>query len=98
MKTLMISAMAALTMAAPALAQSVPDLEGRGPGNGRPVIPDFNPHHPGAASYPRDTPRVREITFTLEVGGQDGRLFWGKSWSSPTARSHSQRPSRRMAR
>lgn len=26
---------------------------------------------------------MREIAFTLEVEGQDDRLLWGKSWSSP---------------
>ena len=82
MKTLMISAMAALTMAAPALAQSVPDLKGTWSGQWRTVIYGLNPHHPGPQAT-LDTPRVREITFTLEVEGQDGRLFWGKSWSSP---------------
>src|SRR5688572_3967993 len=31
-------------------------------------------------------PRVREITFTLEIEGQEGRLVWGKSWSNPERR------------
>ncbi len=26
---------------------------------------------------------MREITFTFDIEGQDGRLLWGKSWSNP---------------
>ena len=26
---------------------------------------------------------MREITFTYEIDGQDGRLIWGKSFSDP---------------
>src|SRR5687767_7187019 len=82
MKTLMISAMAALVMTAPVFAQTVPDLKGTWSGQWKTVIYGVNPHHP-APQATADAPRVREIRFTLEVEGQDGRLFWGKSWSSP---------------
>ena len=64
-----------------ALAQSAPDLKGTWSGKWRTVILGSNPHHP--PSGPADAPRVREITFTFEIEGQDGRLIWGKSWSSP---------------
>ena len=82
MKTLMISAMAALVLAAPVFAQTAPDLKGTWSGQWKTVIYGVNPHHP-APQATADAPRVREIRFTLEVEGQDGRLFWGKSWSSP---------------
>lgn len=81
MKPLMIAALALAATAAPALAQSTPDLKGVWSGQWRTVIHGDNPHHPAGA--PSDAPRVREIAFTLEVEGQDGRLLWGKSWSNP---------------
>jgi hypothetical protein len=74
--------MAAVMMAAPALAQTVPDLKGTWSGQWRTVIYGANPHHPGPQTA-ADAPRIREITFTFEVEGQDGRLIWGKFWSSP---------------
>src|SRR5262249_16735141 len=80
MKILAISAIAVLTMAAPAFAQTAPDLKGTWSGQWKTAIHGVNPHHPGTAT---DAPPVREITFTLEVEGQDGRLLWGKSWSTP---------------
>ena len=81
MKTLMTAAAAVLATATVALAQSTPDLKGTWSGKWRTVILGSNPHHP--PSGPADVPRVREITFTFEIEGQDGRLIWGKSWSSP---------------
>ncbi len=41
-----------------------------------------NSHHPGTATV-TDPPRIRDINFTFDIEGQDGRLVWGKSWSSP---------------
>jgi hypothetical protein len=81
MKPSTIAALALLATAAPALAQGAPDLKGVWSGKWRTVIHGQNPHHPTGA--PADAPRVREIDFTLEVEGQDGRLLWGKSWSTP---------------
>jgi hypothetical protein len=81
MKQLMIAIAAVLTMTTTLLAQTPPDLKGTWSGKWRTVIHGHNPHHP--QSGPGDTPRVREITFTLAVEGQDGRLLWGKSWSNP---------------
>jgi len=79
MKTLMTAAMMLLAAATAAQAQATPDLKGTWSGQFRTVILGSNPHHPpgGAA----DTPRVRELAFTFEIEGQDGRLLWGKSWS-----------------
>lgn len=81
MKTLMITAAVVLTTAGVALAQSPPDLKGTWSGKWRTVILGSIAHHP--PSGPADAPRVREITFTFEIEGQDGSLFWGKSWSDP---------------
>ena len=81
MKTLMIAAAAVLATATVALAQPITNLKGEWSGKFRTVILGSNPHHP--ASGPADAPRVREITFTFEIEGQDGRLLWGKSWSDP---------------
>lgn len=76
MKTLMTAAAAVLATATVALAQPAPDLKGTWSGKWRTVILGSNPHHP--PSGPADAPRVREITFTFEIEGQDGRLIWGK--------------------
>jgi len=81
MKTLMIATAAVMATATVTLAQSTPDLKGTWSGKWRTVILGSNPHHP--PNGPADAPRVREITFTYEIEGQDGRLIWGKSWSNP---------------
>jgi hypothetical protein len=80
MKTLLLATIALVALAAPAAAQRAPDLKGTWSGQWRTVIFGENPHHPGGTA---DTPRVREVTFTVEIEGQDGRLIWGKSWSNP---------------
>ena len=81
MKTLVTAIVTVLASATVAQAQSAPDLKGAWSGKFRTVILGSNPHHPpgGAA----EAPRVREITFTFDIEGQDGRLLWGKSWSNP---------------
>jgi len=86
MKTLMIAAAAVLATATVALAQAqpTPDLKGTWSGKWRTVILGSNPHHP--PSGPADAPRVREIVFTLQIEGQDGRLLWGKTWSNPDSK------------
>jgi hypothetical protein len=80
MRTLVVTAIAVLAATVAAAAQAVPDLKGTWSGPWRTVIYGTNPHHPGGSP---DTPRIREIAFTLEIEGQDGRLLWGKSWSNP---------------
>lgn len=82
MKTLVIAALALSATAAAALAQTAPDLKGTWSGTFKTVIYGANPHHPGGQTVTAP-PRVREIGFTLEVEGQDGRVLWGKSWSNP---------------
>ena len=81
MKTLMTAVVALLATATVAQAQSTPDLKGAWSGKFRTVILGDNPHHPPAGAP--DAPRVREIAFTFDIEGQDGRLLWGKSWSNP---------------
>ena len=83
MKTLTVAAIALLASATAAAAQTVPDLKGTWSGQWKTVIYGSNPHHPGRETLARP-PRVREITFTFEIEGQDGRLVWGKSWSNPS--------------
>ena len=78
----LIAAAAVLATTTVALAQqATPNLKGTWSGKWRTVILGSNPHHP--PSGPADAPRVREITFTFEIEGQDGRLIWGKSFSNP---------------
>src|SRR5262245_34525220 len=78
----MLTAISVLATTGVAIAQAVPDLKGTWSGPFRTVIYGHNPHHPGQSTV-ADAPRVREITFTLEVQGRDGRLLWGQSWSDP---------------
>jgi hypothetical protein len=82
MKSL-IAVLATLVLAAgTAAAESVPDLKGIWTGPFRTLIYGHNDHHPGdqTADAP---PRIRDIIFSVEVVGQDGRLLWGTSWSDP---------------
>ena len=73
-------------LAVPAFAQdSTPDLRGTWTGPFKSVIYGPNSHHPGDQSV-TDPPRVRDITFTLKMSGQDGRVIWGESWSKPGTR------------
>lgn len=81
MKMLMTAVVALLATATVAQAQSAPNLKGAWSGKFRTVILGSNPHHPPGG--PADAPRVREIAFTFDIEGQDGRLLWGKSWSNP---------------
>jgi hypothetical protein len=82
MKRTIIAAIATLAWGVGAHAQSLPDLKGTWSGSFKTAILGSNPHHPGTQTA-TDPPRVRQIDFTFEIEGQDGRLVWGKSWSSP---------------
>jgi len=64
---------------------AVPNVVGVWSGPWRTVIFGHNPHHPGSETT-ADAPRIRDITFTMEFEGQDGRLVWGHSWSDPEKR------------
>ena len=81
MKTLITAVVTLLVTATAALAQPASNLKGTWSGKFRTIILGSNPHHPPSGAA--DAPRVREITFTFDIEGQDGRLLWGKSWSNP---------------
>ncbi|MGF7159920.1 hypothetical protein FHS85_001543 [Rhodoligotrophos appendicifer] len=59
-----------------------PDLKGIWTGPWKTVIYGSNAYHAGAETK-SDTPRVVEITITMDFKGQDGRLLWGETWSDP---------------
>jgi hypothetical protein len=61
---------------------SVPDLKGVWSGMWKTIIYGTNEHHPGTETA-ASPPRVRDIAFTMEFEGQDGRVLWGHSWSDP---------------
>ncbi len=81
MNLLMMIAITVLTTVMPAVAQTMPDLKGIWSGPWKSVVYGNNPHHPGHQSL-ADAPRVREITFTFDIQGNEGRLFWGQHWSN----------------
>ena len=83
MKLLMISAITVLMTAAPAAAQTMPDFKGIWSGPWKTLVYGNNPHHPGNETL-ANPPRVREVTFTFQIQGHDGRLFWGEHWSNST--------------
>ncbi len=86
MNLLMMIAIAVLTTVVPAVAQTMPDLKGTWSGPWKSVVYGNNPHHPGHETL-ADAPRTRDITFTFEIQGNEGRLFWGQHWSSnPTVK------------
>ncbi len=82
MKRTIIATLALLAASAGAHAQSVPDLKGTWSGPFKTAILGNNPHHQGTETI-ADPPRIRQIDFTFDIEGQDGRLVWGKSWSNP---------------
>jgi hypothetical protein len=84
MRPLVIAALAIILVVvtvAYSVAQGVPDLKGRWSGTFRSVIYGHNIHHPGSQTI-ASPPRTRTIRFNYDVEGQDGRLLWGKSWST----------------
>ena len=69
-------------LASAALAQeAVPDLTGTWVGTAKSVVFGQTRFHPGDET-PADQPRVRELEWTMEITGQDGRVFWGEAWSA----------------
>ncbi|HET7715307.1 MAG TPA: hypothetical protein VFK86_06740 [Bauldia sp.] len=69
-------------LATAAIAQdAVPDLKGTWIGTSKAVVFGNNAFHPGTDT-PSGPPRVREVEFTMEITGQDGRVFWGQAWSN----------------
>ncbi len=80
---LIMTAITILAAVMPAVAQTRPDLKGTWSGQWKSVVYGNNPHHPGQETI-ADAPRVRDVTFTFEIQGNEGRLFWGQHWSNPT--------------
>ncbi len=68
----------ALVGAGGAAAQSYIDLKGTWVGTGQSIVDGPAPHHPAdAPAVSVGTHRLREVTFTTRIEGQDGRRFWG---------------------
>lgn len=83
MNRLTMTVITVLATVMPAVAQTMPDLKGTWSGQWKSVVYGNNLHHPGRETI-ADAPRVREITFTFDIQGNEGRLFWGQHWSNPT--------------
>jgi len=60
---------------------AVPDMTGTWIGTAKSVVFGQNKYHP-ENSDPAPAPRVRELEYTMEITGQDGRVFWGETWAS----------------
>ena len=77
-----ILAIAFLGFAAPAVraqdAAAIPDLRGTWTGKGKAIVFGTNAHHPGKQTK-AGPPRVRDVSATHIVEGQDGRVAWGRS-------------------
>lgn len=74
-----VVAVLACTLASAAAAQdSAPDMVGTWVGSAKSVVYGANRFHPGDAAVAE--PRVRELGWTMEITGQDGRVFWGRGW------------------
>ena len=59
---------------------AIPDLRGTWTGKGKAIVFGVNAHHPGkktAGKKAADQPRVRDVSATHIVEGQDGRVAWG---------------------
>jgi hypothetical protein len=78
-----MSTMLAMFLAsAGAYAGSLPNLVGTWSGPFKTAILGNDLHYPGNETV-IDPPRVRQIEFTVDIEGQDGRVVWGNSWSDP---------------
>ena len=69
-------------LASVALAQeAVPDFTGTWVGTTKSVVLGQTRFHPGDEAA-ANQPQVRELEWTMEITGQDGRVFWGEAWST----------------
>src|SRR5262245_28094559 len=80
MRILVLAAACVLASAA-AAEDAVPDLVGTWVGTAKSVVFGQTRFHPGEDAA-TDAPRVRELEWTMEITGQDGRVLWGKAWSA----------------
>jgi hypothetical protein len=77
------AALAALVGATSAHAQAAFDMKGGWSGTGKAIVQGLAAHHPPTeAAKPAAGARLREVTFTYKIDGQDGPRFWG-TMSSP---------------
>ena len=73
-----VTAVLALSGAASAHAQAAFDMKGGWSGTGESIVRGSAAHHPaGDAAKPAGNARLREVTFTYKIDGQDGGRFWG---------------------
>jgi hypothetical protein len=80
MRFVIAATMALAVVSGVALAEdAVPDMVGTWVGSAKSVVYGDNRFHPGDAT-PAPVPRVRELGWTMEITGQDGRVFWGQGW------------------
>jgi hypothetical protein len=82
MKLRLMTAITVFATVMPAVAQTMPDLKGIWSGPWKSVVYGNNPHHPGHETL-LNPPRIREVAFTFEIQGNEGRMFWGEHWSNP---------------
>jgi hypothetical protein len=84
---ILIAAIACIATAAVAAEDAVPNLKGTWVGMAESVVFGATRFHPGDQAA-ADSPRVRELAWTMEITGQDGRVLWGEAWSAadPTIR------------
>jgi hypothetical protein len=65
---------------------AIPDLKGTWSGKGKAIVLGANAHHPGKKATGKkaaaEQPRVRDVSATHIVEGQDGRVAWGRSSSA----------------
>lgn len=59
--------------------EAVPDMTGTWVGTAKSVVIGETRFHPGDEAQPAQ-PRVRELEWTMEITGQDGRVLWGEAW------------------
>jgi hypothetical protein len=71
-------ALSAVGTTASVQAQTEFDMKGGWSGTGKSVVLGLAPSHPvGEPSKPAGMARLREVTFTYKIEGQDGPRFWG---------------------
>jgi hypothetical protein len=74
---------AAAPAPAPAAAPAALDMKGGWSGTGKAIVEGMAAHHPaGDPAKSVGSARLREVTFTYKIDGQDGGRFWG-TMSSP---------------
>jgi hypothetical protein len=78
-----------LVMAAGSSAQTPPafDMKGTWKGSGEAIIDGLTTYHPPGATgtQPSGNYRLRAVTYTYKIDGQDGKRFWGSVSSDAVA-------------